>query len=416
MDPSGSRTLGLDALADRSADGVLEAQSRWAAARPRSPSRAGFRRQQFSRTVSRVDPRTSRVVGTKAGGEATALAAGRRPGADGRRPELDRASRRDAQAGDAGASRRSTRPSILRGRRQFGRLAYDRLVSFQGAPGPAGLRLVPDLAVACAAAGRRDYAFRLRRGTGTPTGGPLRRRLPPRDRAPVPRRLVGRELFAGIVGADRCRRRSCPLSRGIVTDERRQRHLPPARAGPGLPLQADRLRLRRAGPARHPRPRRRRGPVPGPGRTASRLDGGGPSTATRASASGRTPRSRRQPRRDRLARRAASTGRAGGRGAAPTGSRPPPAGTRRHSRSRIPPRCTRTRRSCSSSSRSTRTLRRSTTCACGARSTRDRPREDGRYVLWGRVRNAAVPGPDRRGLPGYRPVSARTPAHQPREG
>jgi YVTN family beta-propeller protein len=60
---------------------------------------------------------------------------------------------------------------------QFARLAYDGLVALQAAPGPEGLRLVPDLAIALPAptAGGRLYTFQLRSGIRYSDG-----RLPPR--------------------------------------------------------------------------------------------------------------------------------------------------------------------------------------------------------------------------------------------
>ena len=59
---------------------------------------------------------------------------------------------------------------------QLAHLTHDSLVSFQVSAGPAGLRLVPDLAVALPRPqrGGREYTFRLRRGIVYSDGRPLR--------------------------------------------------------------------------------------------------------------------------------------------------------------------------------------------------------------------------------------------------
>ena len=77
------------------------------------------------------------------------------------------APRRDVDAAlDRSRSDDRSRPPLPVSPLQFTRLAYDSLVSFQASPGPAGLRLVPDLAVALPspAGGGTAYTFRLRRG------------------------------------------------------------------------------------------------------------------------------------------------------------------------------------------------------------------------------------------------------------
>jgi ABC-type transport system substrate-binding protein/DNA-binding SARP family transcriptional activator len=106
---------------------------------------------------------------------------------------------------------------------QFTRLAYDTLVTFQAAVGPAGLRLLPDIAIALPrpTEGGRTYAFRLRPGLRYSDGRPLR--------APDFRRAIdrlfrlgspGASYYSGVVGAGACRRRpqKCDLSAGIETD------------------------------------------------------------------------------------------------------------------------------------------------------------------------------------------------------
>ena len=187
-------------------------------------SRAGvFVANQSSRTVSRVDPRTSRVVGTTAGGEATALAAGmgrvwiavNRSSAAHRGGRLRLVTTQRFSTIDP-AFQYSGLPYI------FGRLAYDGLVTFEASPGPAGLRLVPDLALALPSTtgGGTTYTFRLRRGIRYSDGRTVRaldfrRAIERLFRVGSP----GLSYFAGIVGADHCSRRSCTLSRGIETDE-----------------------------------------------------------------------------------------------------------------------------------------------------------------------------------------------------
>ena len=104
------------------------------------------------------------------------------------------------------------------------RLAYDTLVTFQAASGPAGLRLVPDLALAVPAPSRggTTYVFRLRPGIRYSDGRPLRsgdfrRAIERLFRADSP----GASRFDSLVGADECVRRiaPCDLSRGIVTND-----------------------------------------------------------------------------------------------------------------------------------------------------------------------------------------------------
>ena len=106
----------------------------------------------------------------------------------------------------------------------FTRPAYDTLVTFEQAPGPAGLRLVPDLAIAIPSPTRAGttYAFRLRRGIRYSDG----RRLKAQDFRRAIERLFrvhspGTTYYTGIAGAAACvrRPRTCDLSRGIETDD-----------------------------------------------------------------------------------------------------------------------------------------------------------------------------------------------------
>jgi peptide/nickel transport system substrate-binding protein len=107
---------------------------------------------------------------------------------------------------------------------QFSSLAYDTLVTFARSPGPAGLRLVPDLALALPlpADGGTTYAFRVRPGILYADGRTVRaqdfRRAIERDfRAGSP----GTQHFTGLIGARACADRParCDLARGIVTDD-----------------------------------------------------------------------------------------------------------------------------------------------------------------------------------------------------
>jgi peptide/nickel transport system substrate-binding protein len=102
-------------------------------------------------------------------------------------------------------------------------LTRDGLLTYNHAAGPAGIRLVPDLAVSVPLASDRGrtYTFRLRPHIRYSDGQPLR--------AADFRRSIervfqlgseGHALFRGIRGADGCNAAHCDLRRGIVTDER----------------------------------------------------------------------------------------------------------------------------------------------------------------------------------------------------
>jgi peptide/nickel transport system substrate-binding protein len=187
---------------------------------------------QYSGTVSRIDPRRDQVVASVAvGGGPTSLTL--------------RAGRLWAGvAANSGSHRGGTlvivAPGELTGPNpltsvdpafyngvfnpQFTGLAYDALVNFQQSPGAAGMRLVPDLALAIpgAADGGRTYAFRIRPGIRYSDGQPLRagdfrRGMERLFRVHSP----GTTYFMGIVGAAACARypATCDLSHGIVTDD-----------------------------------------------------------------------------------------------------------------------------------------------------------------------------------------------------
>src|SRR5262249_49764534 len=100
---------------------------------------------------------------------------------------------------------------------------YDGLVALRRSGGPAGLTLVPDLAIGLPrpADGGRTYAFTLRRAIRYSTATLVR--------ASDIRRGIGRQLsiggypgyYEGILGGQACHRRParCDLSAGIVTDD-----------------------------------------------------------------------------------------------------------------------------------------------------------------------------------------------------
>jgi len=107
---------------------------------------------------------------------------------------------------------------------QFLGLTQDTLVTFEHAPGPDGLQLVPDLALALPApthAGRM-YAFRLRPGIHYSEGRPLRasdfrRAIERLFRVGSP----GAGNFTSIVGGAHCARapHRCDLSDGIIATD-----------------------------------------------------------------------------------------------------------------------------------------------------------------------------------------------------
>jgi YVTN family beta-propeller protein len=178
---------------------------------------------QYSATVSRIDPARNAVVRTTAvGGGPTSLAAS----AD----HLWVGTRSLASHRGGRLTVLHTRPITIDPALQTDLLPLvsdwltrDTLVTFAHVPGPAGTRLVPDLAVDVPVAtdGGRSYTFRLRPGIRYSDGRPVRGAD---FRRAIERTFrLGSELrvqFAGLVGADACTRRDCDLSRGVVGDER----------------------------------------------------------------------------------------------------------------------------------------------------------------------------------------------------
>jgi YVTN family beta-propeller protein len=180
---------------------------------------------QASGTLSRIDPRRNRVSATvEVGGTPTSLIsqAGRvwvagGPGAERHRGGTLRLVA--TQTFDTIDPAFQETQTLV-----FTRLAYDTLVTFEQAPGAAGLRLVPDLAIAIPPPTRAGttYAFRLRPGIRYSDGRPLRAQ----DFRRAIERLFrvgspGTTYYSGIVGAEACARRppACDLSRGIETHD-----------------------------------------------------------------------------------------------------------------------------------------------------------------------------------------------------
>ena len=180
---------------------------------------------QYSGTVMRIDPRRNRVTATiDVGGTPTSLTA------DVRRVWV---------AGGPGPGRHrggtlrlvatqtfdTIDPAFqLTQTLVFTRLAYDTLVTLEQAAGPAGLRLVPDLAIAVPSPTRAGttYAFRLRPGIRYSDGRPLRAQDFRRAIERLFRvRSPGTTYYTGLEGAAACARRprTCDLSRGIETDD-----------------------------------------------------------------------------------------------------------------------------------------------------------------------------------------------------
>ena len=180
---------------------------------------------RYAGAVSRIDPRSNAVVQLATGGQPAAVAAvggtlwiGSGPSSDAHRGGTLRIATTSRFSSIDPAFQNFAMPT------QWGKLAYDTLVTFRVAPGTAGLTLVPDLAVSLPPAtnGGTTYAFRLRRGIRYSDGtalvaGDFRRAIERLFRAGSP----GADFYSGVVGARACRRRpaTCDLSSGIRTDD-----------------------------------------------------------------------------------------------------------------------------------------------------------------------------------------------------
>jgi YVTN family beta-propeller protein len=181
---------------------------------------------EYSGSVSRIDPR--RNVATAAasvGGRpgSLAIANGRLWVGDAARGQTHRGGTLKLLTTQRG---QSIDPAIYSGANppESVGLTYDSLVTFERAAGPAGLRLVPDLALQTPAPSNdgRTYTFHLRPGIRYSDGRLLRagdfRHAFERDlRVGSP----AIQLFSEIVGAPACLRqpRTCSLSGGVVTDD-----------------------------------------------------------------------------------------------------------------------------------------------------------------------------------------------------
>ena len=181
----------------------------------------------------------------------------------------------DADTDDRPGARQPVEPA------QFTRLAYDTLVTFEASPGPAGLRLVPDLALSIPAPSDGDttYTFRLRRGIRYSDGRRCAPQTSSRGGATVFVRSQGVGYYRGLEGADACVETSGVLrapARDRGGRRRRDGAVPPHRARSELPAQADGVRV--LGPIPLGTPDRDVGadavPGTGPYRIAERPPGG----------------------------------------------------------------------------------------------------------------------------------------------
>jgi ABC-type transport system substrate-binding protein/DNA-binding SARP family transcriptional activator len=181
---------------------------------------------QDARTLIRIDARSNRVAKTiRTTGRPSAIAAGRATIWVGSGPAP--ATHRGGTLVLAWIGRfASIDPAFqnIAPPNQFGKLAYDTLVTLQAAGGAAGLRLVPDLAVALPTPenGGTVYTFRLRRGIRYSDGRPLRAR----DFRRAVERLFrvgsqGADYYSGVVGSAACTEdpAHCGLAGGIRTDD-----------------------------------------------------------------------------------------------------------------------------------------------------------------------------------------------------
>ena len=216
-----------DRLADRSGDGRVVATVAVGSG-PSGIAVAGdsvWVTNQYVRTLTRIDARSNRVAATiRTRGQPMAVAAGE-----------------DAVwvgAGAAAATHRGGTLTLATTNRfasidpafqnlatpnQFGKLAFDTLVTFQATGGTSGLRLVPDLALALPP--RRTAARATRSACGAASAtrteaaacGDFRRAIERLFRVGS----QGADYFSGLVGSAACARepKRCDLARGIRTDD-----------------------------------------------------------------------------------------------------------------------------------------------------------------------------------------------------
>jgi peptide/nickel transport system substrate-binding protein len=170
--------------------------------------------------VTKIDPRTNRVVGSvRTTSEPAALAA------DGDRVWVAAGAIPALHRGGTMTVSLWSKPFIDPARaydyssEQLLASTFDGLLALRRAPGAAGATVVPDLAAELPSISQdgRTYTFRLRPGIqwsdGKPvTGADVRRGFE--------RTLAEGQwpLYDGIVGADKCSRSQCDLSRGIKSD------------------------------------------------------------------------------------------------------------------------------------------------------------------------------------------------------
>lgn len=180
---------------------------------------------QYGATIVRVDPRTNRVDRTVAvGGAPHGLAV-----AGGALWVTAAATGSSHRGGTLTVfnSVDSIDPAISYYPESLLYGTYDGLVGFRRSAGASGATLVPDLATSIPTPvdGGKTYAFRLREGIRYSTGAPVlasdfRRGIERLFRVPTAE-PAGRDYFAGIRGAEVCRKKpaGCDLSTGIVTDD-----------------------------------------------------------------------------------------------------------------------------------------------------------------------------------------------------
>jgi peptide/nickel transport system substrate-binding protein len=178
----------------------------------------------YSASVSRIDPNANKIVETiRVGGRPGAIAPGRG------NVWIASASQGDTHRGGTltlltKGPFPSIDPAFQDSTAALTRLPYDTLVTYQASPGPAGLRLVPDIALAVPTptGGGTTYAFRLRPGIRYSNGRPVRagdfrRAIERLFRLDSP----GASFYTSLAGAASCvrPRAHCSLSRGIVIDD-----------------------------------------------------------------------------------------------------------------------------------------------------------------------------------------------------